>query len=74
MADRNGIPRAEWTHAFERAQDLQQADVVDVGGVFSHFAGASAESDAEQRRLFDEAIALAATCGLRPPLQHIAST
>lgn len=69
---RNGVPVAEWADVVERAAQLQDAGLIDVHGVFSHVAGASAAADLDQLAVFNTALEAAET--LEAPLRHFAAS
>ncbi len=69
---RNGVPMGEWAAAVERAAALQAAGSLRVRGVFSHLAGAGAESDAAQVAAFAQACDVAAV--LEPEVRHLANS
>ncbi|MFF2271468.1 alanine racemase [Agromyces sp. NPDC058136] len=71
---RNGVPESEWAEVVARAAELERGGLVDVVGVFSHFANTSREVDAAQLAAFDRALAVAREAGLTPVIRHIAST
>lgn len=50
---RNGIPKADWRVAIERADALQRRDRIRVVGLMSHLAGTSDTADRQQAELFD---------------------
>ncbi|MFC7432333.1 MULTISPECIES: alanine racemase [unclassified Agrococcus] len=69
---RNGVPLGEWQAVVERAAALQAQGALRVRGIFSHLAGASAESDAAQLAAFADACAAAAV--LEPEVRHLANS
>ncbi|MFE6965820.1 alanine racemase [Agromyces sp. NPDC057679] len=71
---RNGVPEAEWAEAVAVAAGLERDGLVEVVGVFSHFANTSREVDAAQLDAFERALAEARAAGLAPRIRHIAST
>ncbi|GAA1786749.1 alanine racemase [Agromyces lapidis] len=71
---RNGVPEAEWAEVVAVAAGLERDGLVDVVGIFSHFANTSREVDAAQVDAFERALADARAAGLAPRIRHIAST
>ncbi len=71
---RNGLPETDWAGVFAAARVAEADGRITVDGLFSHLANASAEADAAQCALFDQAIAAARQAGLTPALLHIAAT
>lgn len=71
---RNGVPASEWADAVARAARLERDGLVEVVGVFSHFANTSREVDADQLEAFERALVTARAAGLAPRIRHIAST
>lgn len=71
---RNGVPEGEWADVVARAAELERGGLVEVVGVFSHFANTSREVDAAQLAAFDRALVAARAAGLTPAIRHIAST
>jgi alanine racemase len=74
---RGGAPREAWADLLDLALRAAAEGVVDVVAVWSHLACADEPGHpATQAQVdaFDEALALAARAGLRPPLRHLAST
>ncbi|MFF2275444.1 alanine racemase [Agromyces sp. NPDC058126] len=71
---RNGVPEGEWADVVALAAGLERDGLVEVVGVFSHFANTSREVDAAQLDAFERALAEARAAGLAPRIRHIAST
>ena len=71
---RNGIAPEQWGSAFAVAAREQEAGRIVVEGLFSHLSGTSDADDIAAARVFDGAIELAATHGIRPRWRHIAAT
>lgn len=74
---RGGAPRAEWPDLFAVAADLERRGLVEVTGIWSHFA-CSDEPDHPandlQQAAYDDALALAAGAGLQPRVRHLANS
>jgi alanine racemase len=74
---RAGVAPDDWPDAVEQAAKLQAEGVLQVVGVWSHFAYADApghETIARQARVFGEALAVAEGAGLRPEVRHLANS
>ena len=71
---RNGAAPGDWAAFFEAAAAHQRAGRIVVRGIFSHLAGAGIDGDATQVLLFENALAAAASFGVKPELAHIAAT
>lgn len=71
---RNGVPEAEWADVVALAAAYERDGLVEVVGIFSHFANTSREVDADQLDAFERALAEAGAAGLAPRVRHIAST
>lgn len=71
---RNGAAREEWEPLFARAAELEREGVVQVRGIFSHLANAGEAADAQQGRVFDDAIAALRAAGCEPELIHLAAS
>ncbi|HEV2639294.1 MAG TPA: alanine racemase [Actinocrinis sp.] len=74
---RNGAPPHDWPELVARALAAQAEGLVEVTGIWSHFACADEPdhpSNALQLAAFREALDVAAAAGLRPPLRHIANS
>jgi alanine racemase len=74
---RGGVMPADWPEVLARAAALQADGVVEVVGVWTHFAYADAPGHptiGAQLRVFDEAVAQAEKVGLRPQLRHAANS
>ncbi len=74
---RGGAPTATWPDVVEEARRLETAGLVQVTGVWSHFATSDEPdhpaNDAQQK-VFDEALDVAADAGLRPEVRHLANS
>ncbi len=74
---RGGVMPADWPAVLERAAALQAEGLVDVVGVWTHFAYADAPGHptiAAQLRVFAHAVEEAERAGLRPELRHAANS
>lgn len=71
---RNGVPEPDWAGTVAVAARLEHKGLIDVVGIFSHFANTSREVDAEQLDAFERALGTARAAGLAPRVRHIAST
>ncbi|MCU1482373.1 MAG: alr [Subtercola sp.] len=71
---RNGAERSTWQALFTRAAELQGEGRIEVVGLFSHLSNANDSEDRAQLRQLDEAVALAASVGVEPPIIHLAAT
>ncbi len=74
---RNGAPRELWTELLEAASAHQQADRIDVVGLWSHLACADEPghpANDRQVAAFEEAIAAAEALGLDPEVNHLANS
>jgi alanine racemase len=75
--NRGGAPRASWADLFARARAGERDGSWKLTGLWSHFA-CSDEPDHpandRQEQAFRAAVALAADCGLRPGLLHLANS
>ena len=72
---RGGTALAEWRDHVSRA--LEHSDAVDVVGLWSHLACADDPdhpATSQQVHLFEEALAIAASLGVRPEVRHLASS
>ncbi len=74
---RNGAPRDEWLELFTAALSAQDDGLLQVTGLWSHFAcsdePAHPANDAQQDA-FEEALALASDAGLEPEVRHLANS
>lgn len=74
---RGGAARADWTHFFARAAELEQSGQLDITGIWSHFVASDQPDDLlndAQETAFCEAVDLAMAAGLRPELRHLANS
>ncbi|HUR14284.1 MAG TPA: alanine racemase [Mycobacteriales bacterium] len=75
---RGGATPSDWPDLCEAAAKAQADGTVSVVGVWSHFAsselGSTHPSNAAQKRLFAEALEVAATHGLTPHVRHLANS
>ncbi|MEJ1155522.1 alanine racemase [Microbacterium marmarense] len=71
---RNGIRPEHWPTFVAHAARLEQSGSIDVVGVWSHIAEASNDEDDESRRLYEDALAKAATAGLAISVRHLAAS
>ncbi|MHC2997862.1 alanine racemase [Microbacterium sp. HJ5] len=71
---RNGIAPADQRIVFAEAARLERIGKLRVIALFSHLSNASADDDRAALRAFEDAVSLAATLGLAPPLRHLAAT
>ena len=75
--NRGGASRSQWRTLFRAAASPELRRFVEVGGLWSHLAGAS-NSDragvAGQHAAFTDAVRIAASMGLRPRLLHLANS
>ncbi|MBW9111689.1 alanine racemase [Microbacterium trichothecenolyticum] len=71
---RNGIAPADYRVVFAEAARLERIGRVRVIALFSHLSNASTQDDRAALRAFEDAVAVAASLGLAPPLRHIAAT
>jgi alanine racemase len=71
---RNGIRPEEWAAVVERARRFEDAGLVRVVGVWSHIAEASDDEDDAARSVFDDAVAVAETAGLRLEVRHLSAS
>ena len=71
---RNGIAPEDYRVVFAEAARLERIGRLRVIGLFSHLSNASAEDDRAALRQFQDAVGVAASAGLAPPLRHIAAT
>jgi alanine racemase len=71
---RNGAWRSEWEELFSQTKKYESQGVLELVGMFTHLSGTSVESDTAQGLVFDEALALATSMGLRPHLRHVSAS
>ncbi|WP_205791441.1 alanine racemase [Microbacterium sulfonylureivorans] len=71
---RNGIAPADQRVVFAEAARLERIGRLRVVALFSHLSNASSDDDRAALRAFEDAVGLAATLGLAPPLRHLAAT
>jgi len=71
---RNGLAPEDWGRVLAEAARLERIGRLRVVGLFSHLSNTSAEDDRAALAKFDEAVATAATFGIRPEIRHIAAT
>ncbi len=74
---RNGVPITEWPALLAAAAAEESRGVIEIVGIWSHFAFADSPGHATVRAqlaLFNEACDLAETAGIRPPLRHLANS
>lgn len=74
---RAGATVAEWPNVVDAALKAQAEGLVDVVGLWSHFAIADApeqHANAAQINVFQEAIALAEERGVQPEVRHLANS
>lgn len=74
---RNGCQPAEWAELTEAARAAETEGLIEVTGVWSHFACADEPghpSVAAQLAVFHEALATAEAAGLAPEVRHICNT
>lgn len=74
---RNGVPLEQWTELVQAAAAHQQADRIDVVGLWSHLACSDQpEHPANDRQVaaFEEAIVVAEAHGLDPEVNHLANS
>ena len=74
---RNGLQPHDWPFAVEKSVKAEQAGLLRVTGVWSHFACADEPdhpSIASQLTAYHEALAFAESAGLRPEVRHMANS
>ncbi len=74
---RNGATPADWPVLVAAARAAESDGLVEVVGIWSHFACADVPGDpsiARQVAIFDSALAIAERAGLRPEVRHIANS
>jgi len=75
--NRGGAPRSTWLEVFSRARAGERDGSWKVTGLWSHFACSDEPShpaNGRQEEAFRAAVTLAADCGLRPELLHLANS
>ncbi|WP_017932789.1 alanine racemase [Nocardioides sp. Iso805N] len=74
---RGGATVAQWPELAARARDGEQGGAWRITGIWSHFSTSEVPEDpanAEQEKVFEEALAVAAAAGLRPEVRHLANS
>ena len=71
---RNGIAPADAPVVFAEAARLERIGKLRVVGIFSHLSNTSPADDRAALDRFTEALALASSLGLTPPLRHLAAS
>lgn len=71
---RNGVHRSEWVSVVDAVRAASDAGRVVLEGVFTHLSNTTDDDDREAVRVFEEALALVASRGLRPEMIHAAAT
>lgn len=74
---RNGAYANEWADIFAAVAKAQAANEVEAVGIFTHFAYADAPGHptiAKQIGAFGQAVELARSYGVEPPLKHLANS
>jgi alanine racemase len=74
---RNGATPDDWPELVAAARVAELEGLVEVTGLWSHFATADMPTDASvsaQLGVFDDALALADGAGLRPEVRHLANS
>ncbi|PID54133.1 MAG: alanine racemase [Micrococcales bacterium] len=74
---RNGSSVADWPTLIDAAASAQADGLVQVIGIWSHFAWADAPAHptvALQQQVFEQAVEVAAAAGVRPTLRHLANS
>ncbi|MFS0852824.1 alanine racemase [Microbacterium sp. 179-I 3D4 NHS] len=71
---RNGIAPADWGRVLAEAARLERIGRVRVVGLFSHLSNTSEADDRAALAKFEEAVAAAASFGIRPEIRHLAAT
>lgn len=74
---RGGATPAQWPDVVARARAGEEAGTWRVTGIWSHFSTSEVPEDpanAEQEKVFEEALDLAAAAGLRPEVRHLANS
>jgi alanine racemase len=74
---RNGATPDDWPELVAAARVAELEGLIEVTGLWSHFASADVPTDASvtaQLGVFDEALAIADGAGLRPEVRHLANS
>ncbi|MCW2898243.1 MAG: alanine racemase [Streptosporangiaceae bacterium] len=74
---RGGAGPSDWPAVVDAALAAQAEGLIDVVGIYSHFACADAPGDpsiARQLGVFKEAVELAEKAGVRPEVRHLANS
>lgn len=71
---RNGIAPGAWAALFAEAAEMERDGRIEVTGLFSHLSNTTPNDDRRALGRFCDAIGLAATHGLRPPVRHLAAS
>lgn len=71
---RNGIAPADWGRVLAEAARLERIGRLRVIGLFSHLSNTSLDDDRTALAKFEDAVAAAASLGVRPEIRHIAAT
>jgi len=74
---RGGATIAQWPDVVARARAGEEAGTWRITGIWSHFSTSELPEDpanAEQEKVFEEALAIAAEGGLRPEVRHLANS
>lgn len=71
---RNGASESDWPELVRAALAAQDRGAVELRGVWTHIAEASAEEDTDAMRRFDRAIALAEDLGAVFEVRHLAAS
>ncbi|WP_194397547.1 alanine racemase [Microbacterium atlanticum] len=71
---RNGVAPEDYRVVFAESARLERIGRIRVVALFSHLSNASADDDRAALRAFEDAVGVAASLGLAPPLRHLAAT
>ena len=74
---RGGATLAEWPEVVARARAGEDAGTWRITGIWSHFSSSEVPADpanAEQEKVFEEALGVASEAGLRPEVRHLANS
>lgn len=71
---RNGAALTDWPALIQKAVEFRDAGLLELVGVFSHLSGTSEKDDLEQLRVFEGAVATAASLGASFRVHHIAAS
>jgi alanine racemase len=71
---RNGASLQDWPFVIEKAVELQNKNLLEVEGLFSHLSGTSEAEDEKQLKVFEECLELARAKGLSFKTQHLAAS